>query len=201
MRKLIALLFAFYSCSCQAQNEEVKRIDLKLDIAEFEKKGAHLGKARFLTIDDDFVIGQIGIVDVSLFDLKSGNMVKCINADVIIDSLETHIHRILGEQYYVPDNQENLKSKFVGVIPYNFHGLFYIKEKGKFVVHMVTTVFNRKNDLDQQLFLSLVAFDKNLENIEIIPIDPLNMSTNSGWINGGFFLGEDRLFTKSHHIF
>ncbi|HLF62723.1 MAG TPA: hypothetical protein VI603_03185 [Saprospiraceae bacterium] len=165
-------------------------------MTEFEKKGAHFEKARVLAVDDDFAIGQIGLVDIFLFDLKSGDVVKYIDTDIIIASLEEHIHGLLGDHYYVPHNEENLRSKFVGILPYEFRGLLYLKEKRKFVINMVTVMFNRMNDLDQQLFLSLVAFDKNLENIEIIPFDPLNKSTNSGWINGGFFLGEDRMFTK-----
>ena len=196
MRIFILLLFALYFYSGFAQNSEVNRIDLKLDMAALDTKGAQFGKARFLAVDDDFAIGQIGLVDIFLIDLKSGHVIKSIDTDIIIDSLEECIHRLLGEQYYVPNNEENLRSQFVGVIPYDFHGPLYLKEKGKFAIHMVTTVFNRKDDLDQTLFPSLVLFDKNLDHIEIIPFDPLNMSTSSAWSNGGFFLGQDRMFTK-----
>lgn len=196
MRSFVPLLLALHFCSCQAQIREVNRIDVKLDMTELEKKGAHFGKARVLAVDDDFAIGQFGIKDIFLFDLKLGNVVKSIDTDIIIDSLEAHIHGLLGDQYYVPDNEEYLRSRYVGVIPYEFRGLLYLMENGVFVINMVTVVFNRKDELEQLLFPSLILFDKNLDNIEIIPFDPLNRSTNSGWSNGGFFLGQDRMFTK-----
>lgn len=196
MRFFVLLLFAVYCHSCQAQNREVKRIDLKLDIPALEKNGAILGKARLLAVDGNFAIGQIGIVDIILFDLRSGNIIKSLDIDSLIKSLEEHIHCLLGNHYYVPDNKENLRSRFVGVLPYDFRGLLFHEEKGKFVTHMVTTVFNRNDESEQLLFPSLVFFDKNLDNIEILPFDPLNRSTNSDWSNGGFFLGRDRMYTK-----
>ena len=72
MRIFVLLLFTLYLYSCQAQVREVNRVDLKLDMTELERKGAHLGKGRFLAVDDNFAIGQIGLVDIVLFDLKSG---------------------------------------------------------------------------------------------------------------------------------
>ena len=196
MRLIVPLLLSLYFWSCQAQVREVNRIDVNLDMTELHKKGAYFRTARVLAVDDNFAIGQIGIVDIFLFDLKSGNVVKSIDTDIIIDSLEVHIHRLLGEQYYVPNNEENLRSRYVGVISYDFRGLLFLEEKGKFVTHMVTTVFNRMDELDQRLFPSLVLFDKNLDHIEIIPFDPLNRSTNSDLATGGFFLGRDRMFTN-----
>jgi len=196
MRIFILLLLAIHFHSCKAQVREGSRVDVKLDMTELKKKGAHLGKGRFLAVDDNFAIGQIGLVDLVLFDLRSGDVVKTIDIEVVIENLEKHIDELLGGQYYMPSNEENLRSQYVGIIPYNLRGLFYLNEKGKFVITMVTAVFNRMDDLDQPLFQSLVLFDKNLDHIEVIPFDPLNMSTNSGWSNGGFFLGQDRVFTK-----
>lgn len=190
-------MFALCFVSCQAQVNEASRIEINLDIAALQKKGAYFRTARILAIDDNLAIGQIGLVDVFLFDLRSGNVLKPIDTDLIIKRLEEHIHDLLGDVYYIPGiSEHNSKSTYVGAMPHDYRGLFYFSEKGNFVVHMVTVVFNRKDDLDQLLFPSLVFFDKNLDNIEIIPFDPLNMSTNSDWVCGGFILGRDRVFTK-----
>lgn len=206
MRFFILILFALHFQASQAQHKEVKRIDLNLDIAALDKKGAAQGIARVLAVNDNFAIGQIGVVDVALFDLKSGNVIKYIDTDLVIKNLEKQIHRLLGGQYYVPNKNENQRSNYVGVIPYEYRGLFFLEEKGKFVTDMVIVVFNRNDELEQLLFSSLVLFDQNLDNIEIIPFDPKNRSTNAALINGGFFLGQDRLFTKwitwkNDHVF
>ena len=196
MRIFGLLFFALYFHSCQAQNREVKRIDLKFDIAALHKNSGWLGEARVLAVDTNFAIGEIGIVDITLFDLRSGNSIKSIDKDEVIKDLEEHIHCLLGAHYYVPHNKEGQRSRYVGVLPYEFRGLLFLEDKGKFVTNMVSVVFNRNDESEQLLFPSLVLFDKNLDNIEIIPFDPLNRSTNSGWLNGGFFLGRDRMFTK-----
>lgn len=197
MRTILLLLFALNLYSCQAQGKKVSRIDVKLDMAALHAKGAVFGEGRILTADDDFAIGQIGSVGIFLFDLRSGIVLKSIETDLILKRLDEHIHNLIGNQYYVPDIEEySLKSKYMGDMPYEFRGLLFNDHREKFATQMVTVVFNRRDDMDQLLILTLVFFDKNLDNIEIIPFDPLNMSTNSAWIHGGFFLGQDRMFTK-----
>jgi hypothetical protein len=193
---LLLLFYTIYFNSCHTQDWEGNRINVNLDISKLQNKAAQLGKGRFLAVNDDLVIAQIGIVDVFLIDLKSGQVIKSIDTSIIVDSLEKCIHRLLGEQYYVPNKEENLRSKYQGVLPYDIHGLLYLKEKTKFAINMVTTIFNRNDEQEQKLFPSLILFDKNLNNIEIIPFDPYNRSTNSAWANGGFFLWQDRMFTK-----
>ena len=196
MRVFILLLIALYFHSCQAQDRRVHTIDVNLDKGALKKKGAIFGIARVLAVDDNIAIGQIGTVDIVLFDMRSGKLIKSIDTGVVIKILEEQIDRLMGHHYYVPNKEENRRSKYVGVLPYDFRGLLFFKEHGKFVTNMVTTVFNRNDESDQLLFRSLILFDKHLDNIEIIPLDPMNRSTSTDWSNGGFFLGRDRMFTK-----
>src|SRR5687767_5763807 len=122
MRIFVLILFALCFYSCQAQDRNVHTIDVNLDIGALKKKGAILGEARVLAVDDNLAIGEIGTVDIVLFDLKSGNVIKSIDTDVIIKSLEQHIDRLKGQHYYVPNKEENRRSKYVGALPYDFRG-------------------------------------------------------------------------------
>lgn len=198
MRKKLftCFLWILFICSSQGQQNEVQRIDLKLDISALEEKGAQLGRANVLAVNDQLAIGQIGMVDIVLFDLKSGDIIKSIDTKYIIESQQNHISRLLGDHYFVPDQMENVYSNYTGSLAYDFRGLLFLEEYGKFASQLVTTVFNRNDVEDQMLFPSLILFDETLDQIEVIPFDPKNRSTNSAWINGGFFLGPDRLFTK-----
>jgi len=198
------VIVAFWFCSTNSAHGtnyadttsyQILKVEIDYIWEEINYRGP-MYSAWMVPVNENTAIAQFGRVDIVSVDINTGEVLRRIDLEVLSDEIEPVMREILGESYYIPDQEEYLrKSRYASHMALDFHYVINWAEKERYATLVRTIVFNELDEEDYRLVDFILLFDEKMDDFEVLCIDPETKSPFYGLFTGGFFLGTDRLFT------